>query len=297
MPAWKNITLNIVKGDLNKMSDSISQINRVLSITIVDRMDEPDSKWFDEDGEIQALDGKSHLIKILTSASFSSNALNKEIRKKLNDTSITILKEEIFEDRDWIQHSKNQFREINITDNLTILPPWVAKKNKDNISIIIEPGSGFGTGSHPTTQLCLKWIKKNIKSNSTMLDYGCGSGILSIAANKLGYLDVTGIDNDKQALLNAERNLSLNSAKVNFFHSENYNYEKQYDVTIANILLNTIIKLKDKLISSLKPNGTLILSGILEEQGSKLIEVFSSDISISIIDGKEGWLLIKGKKD
>ena len=297
MPAWKNITLNIVKGDLNKMSDSISQINRVLSITIVDRIDEPDSKWFDEDGEIQALDGKSHLIKILTSASVSSNALNKEIRKKLNDTSITILKEEIFEDRDWIQHSKNQFREINITDNLTILPPWVAKKNKDNISIIIEPGSGFGTGSHPTTQLCLKWIKKNIKSNSTMLDYGCGSGILSIAANKLGYLDVTGIDNDKQALLNAERNLSLNAAEVNFFYSENYNYEKKYDVTIANILLNTIIKLKDKLISSLKPNGTLILSGILEEQGSKLIEVFSSDISISIIDGKEGWLLIKGKKD
>ena len=297
MPAWKNITLNIVKGDLNKMSDSISKINRVLSITIVDRIDEPDSKWFNEDGEIQALDGKSHLIKILISASVSSNALNKEIRTKLNDTSITILKEEIFEDRDWIQHSKNQFREINITDNLTILPPWVAKKNKDNISIIIEPGSGFGTGSHPTTQLCLKWINKNIESNSTMLDYGCGSGILSISANKLGYLDVTGIDNDKQALLNAERNLSLNSAKVNFFHSENYNYEKQYDVTIANILLNSIIKLKDKLISSLKPNGTLILSGILEEQGSKLIEVFSPDIATSIIDRKEGWLLIKGKKD
>ncbi len=130
-----------------------------------------------------------------------------------------------------------------------------------------------------------------------MLDYGCGSGILSIAANKLGYLDVAGIDNDKQALLNAERNLSLNSAKVNFFHSENYNYEKQYDVTVANILLNTIIELKDKLISSLKPNGTLILSGILDEQGSKLIEVFSPDIAISIIDIKEGWLLIKGKKD
>ena len=297
MPAWKNITLDIPIGDLNEISESISKINRVLSITIVDRIEEPDSKWFNEDGEIQALDGKSHLIKILTSASVSSNALNKEIRNKLNDTSITILKEEIFEDRDWIQHSKNQFREINITDNLTILPPWVAKKNKDNISIIIEPGSGFGTGSHPTTQLCLKWIKKNIKSNSTILDYGCGSGILSIAANKLGYLDVTGIDNDKQALLNAERNLSLNAAEVNFFYSENYNYEKKYDVTIANILLNTIIKLKDKLISSLKPNGTLILSGILEEQGSKLIEVFSSDISISIIDGKEGWLLIKGKKD
>ena len=294
MPAWKNITLDIPIGDLNEISESISKINRVLSITIVDRIDEPDSKWFDEDGEIQALDGKSHLIKILTSASFSSNALNKEIRKKLNDTSITILKEEIFEDRDWIQHSKNQFREINITDNLTILPPWVAKKNKDNISIIIEPGSGFGTGSHPTTQLCLKWIKKNIKSNYTILDYGCGSGILSIAANNLGCLKVTGIDNDKQALLNAERNMSLNSADVTFFHSENYDYEKHYDITVANILLNTIIQLKERLIASLKPEGTLILSGILEDQASSIIDAFRNEMTISIIDQDEGWLLMKG---
>ena len=129
---------------------------------------------------------------------------------------------------------------------MTILPPWVAKKNEDSSSIIIEPGSGFGTGSHPTTQLCLKWIEKNIDPDSTMLDYGCGSGILSIAANNLGCLKVTGIDNDKQALLNAERNMSLNSADVTFFHSENYNYEKQYNVTIANILLNTILQLKLK---------------------------------------------------
>ena len=294
MPAWKNITLDIPKGDLNEISESISEINRVLSITIIDRIDEPDSKWFDEDGKKQALNGKSHLIKILTPASVSSNILNKEICLKLEDPSITILTEEIFEDRDWIQHSKNQFREINITENLTILPPWVAKKNEDSSSIIIEPGSGFGTGSHPTTQLCLKWIEKNIEPDSTMLDYGCGSGILSIAANNLGCLKVTGIDNDKQALLNAERNMSLNSADVTFFHSENYDYEKKFNVTIANILLNTIIQLKERLIASLKPEGTLILSGILEDQASSIIDTFRNEVTISIIDQDEGWLLMKG---
>ena len=294
MPAWKNITLDIPKGDLNEISESISEINRVLSITIIDRIDEPDSKWFDEDGKKQALNGKSHLIKILASASVSSNILNKEICLKLNDPSITILTEEIFEDRDWIQHSKSQFKEINITENLTILPPWVAKKNEDNSSIIIEPGSGFGTGSHPTTQLCLKWIEKNIEPDSTMLDYGCGSGILSIAANNLGCLKVTGIDNDKQALLNAERNMSLNSADVTFFHSENYDYEKHYDITVANILLNTIIQLKERLIASLKPEGTLILSGILEDQASSIIDAFRNEMTISIIDQDEGWLLMKG---
>ena len=119
MPAWKNITLDIPKGDLNEISESISEINRVLSITIIDRIDEPDSKWFDEDGKKQALNGKSHLIKILTSASVSSNALSKEIRKKLNDTSITILKEEIFEPLEMTETKfKEKLREEGQTDEL-----------------------------------------------------------------------------------------------------------------------------------------------------------------------------------
>ena len=214
MPAWKNITLDIPKGDLNSISEKISEINRVLSITITDKIDEPNSKWFDEDGNQQPLLGETHLMKLLTSASINSELLNNDIRKKLEDETINILKEEIFEDRDWIQHSKNQFREIKITDTLRILPPWVADKNENGTSIIIDPGSGFGTGSHPTTQLCLKWIEKNNDPNSSLIDYGCGSGILSIAANKFGYGRVVGVDNDHQALLNAERNKDLNSSDI-----------------------------------------------------------------------------------
>ena len=89
--------------------------------------------------------------------------------------------------------------------------------------------------------------------------------------------------------------MSLNSADVTFFHSENYNYEKQYDVIVANILLNTIIQLKEKLIASLKPGGTLILSGILEDQASSIIDTFRNEMTISIIDQDEGWLLMKGQ--
>ena len=112
MPAWKNITLDIPKGDLNRISEKISEIKRVLSITITDKIDEPNSIWFDEDGKQQPLLGETHLMKLLTSASINSDLLNDDIRKKLEDENINILKEEIFEDRDWIQHSKNQFREI-----------------------------------------------------------------------------------------------------------------------------------------------------------------------------------------
>ena len=297
MPAWKNITLDIPKGDLNSISEKISEIKRVLSITITDKIDEPNSKWFDEDGNQQPLLGETHLMKLLTSASINSELLNNDIRKKLEDETINILKEEIFEDRDWIQHSKNQFREIKITDTLRILPPWVADKNKNGTSIIIDPGSGFGTGSHPTTQLCLKWIEKNNDPNSSLIDYGCGSGILSIAADKFGYNRVVGVDNDHQALLNAERNKDLNSSDIVFFHSDDYKDNESYDITVANILLNTIISLRETLISSLKENGILILSGILEEQASDIIDAFKSDMFLSIVDNQEGWLLMKGKKN
>ena len=296
MPAWKNITLNIPEGDLNQISEKISEINRVLSITILDRTNEVDSRWFDENEAIQDLDGKTHLIRLLTSASVDSNIINKDICKKLDVDVIEVLNEEIFEDRDWIQYSKSQFREINITNNLTVLPPWVVDKNQNGVSIIIEPGSGFGTGSHPTTKLCLKWIDNNISSDCQILDYGCGSGILSIAAEKLGCSKVDGIDNDHQALVNAERNKTLNSSNVNFFHSDNYIQKDEYDITVANILLNTIVLLKEKLVSSLKPGGTLILSGILEDQASSIIDTFRNEMMIRIIDQKEGWLLMKGQK-
>ena len=179
---------------------------------------------------------------------------------------------------------------------MRILPPWVADKNENGTSIIIDPGSGFGTGSHPTTQLCLKWIEKNDDPNSSLIDYGCGSGILSIAANKFGCGRVVGVDNDHQALLNAERNKDLNSSDIVFFHSDDYDHNESYDITIANILLNTIIGLRRTLISSLKENGILILSGILVEQASDIIDAFKSDMFLSIVDQQEGWLLMKGKK-
>ena len=300
MPAWKNITLNIPEGDLNKISEKILEVKRVLSITIIDRIDEVESRWFDENETIKNLNGQTHLIRLLTSASIDSNTINLEICKKLDNDLIEVLNEEIFEDRDWIQYSKSQFKEIKITDNLTIVPPWIVDKNQNGVSIIIEPGSGFGTGSHPTTKLCLKWIEKNINSDSQtdsqILDYGCGSGILSIAAEKLGCSKVDGLDNDHQALVNAERNKLLNSSNVNFFHSDNYIQKEEYDITVANILLNTIIMLKEKLASSLKPGGTLILSGILEDQASSIIDTFRNEMMISIIDQNEGWLLMKGQK-
>jgi len=297
MPAWKNITLSVPGQDLMIVSDKISTIRRVLSITIIDRLPENKSEWFDESDESQSLKGETHLIQLLISALTESKDLVNDICMLINQNSIEIISEEIFEDRDWIQHSKNQFKEVLISDNLRIIPPWIADKGFSGETILIEPGSGFGTGTHPTTQLCLKWMEKHLAKDHNILDYGCGSGILSIAAHKLGAKTILGIDNDHQALRNAERNKSLNSADIDLLHSRDYKIKMKFDIVIANILLKTIISLKEILLSSLKPKSKLLLTGVLQDQAIELINSFSPEISLNIFDKKEDWLLFYGEKN
>ena len=297
MPAWKNITLSLLGQDLRKISDKILSIKRILSMTIIDRLPITQSDWFDQPGEEKTLKGETHLIQLLVSAMTESKDLVKDIGSLINDNSIKIITEEIFEDQDWIQHSKNQFSEIIISDRLRIIPPWIADKGFSGKTIMIEPGSGFGTGSHPTTQLCIKWMETHLSSDVSVLDYGCGSGILSITSKILGAKTVLGIDNDYQALRNAKRNKELNPAEIDLLHTSDYKNTMKFDIVVANILLKTIISLKETLLTSLNPNGKLLLTGILKDQAIELISAFSPEISLSIIGEQEGWVLFYGENN
>ena len=298
MPAWKNITLSLPgQENLRKISDKILSIKRILSMTIIDSLPVNQSDWFDQPGEKKTLTGKTHLIQLLVSVMTESKDLVKDLGSLINDNSIEIITEEIFEDRDWIQHSKNQFSEIIISDRLRIIPPWIADKGFSGKTIMIEPGSGFGTGSHPTTQLCIKWMETHLSSAVSVLDYGCGSGILSITSKMLGAKTVLGIDNDYQALRNAKRNKDLNPVEIDLLHTSEYKNTLKFDIVIANILLKTIISLKKTLLTSLNPNGKLLLTGILKDQAIELISTFSPEISLSIIGDQEGWVLISGENN
>ena len=161
----------------------------------------------------------------------------------------------------------------------------------------IEPGSGFGTGSHPTTQLCIQWMETHLISGVSVLDYGCGSGILSIVAKIFGAKKIIGVDNDDQALRNAERNRDLNSVDIELLHTSNYQDIIKFDIVIANILLKTIISLKEKLLASLNVSGKLLLTGILKDQAIEIISAFSPEIRLNIISEKEGWLLLYGENN
>ena len=294
MPAWKNITLNIPHEDLDKISESISIINRILAISIIDKLSEKQSEWYEDNDKNRNHNGSDYYIKLLLPGLTNVDKLINEIIKITNLSKIELVSEEIFEDRDWIKHSRNQFKEIKISNQIRIIPPWIIEDDFTGKTIIIDPGSGFGTGSHPTTQLCIKWIESHLNENESVLDYGCGSGILSIVAKSFGSGYTLGIDNDHQAIENAERNKNINSSKIELMHVDNYNHKKTFDIVIANILSNTIISLKDSFISSLRPNGTLVLSGILNNQSSEIINYFYPDINLSIAEESEDWVLLYG---
>ena len=294
MPAWKNITLDIPHEDLDKISESISIINRILAISIIDKLSEKQSEWYEDNDKNRSHNGSEYYIKLLVPGLTIVDKLINEIIKITNVSKIELVSEEIFEDRDWIKHSRNQFKEIKISNQIRIIPPWIIEDDFTGKTIIIDPGSGFGTGSHPTTQLCIKWIESHLNENESVLDYGCGSGILSIVAKSFGSGYTLGIDNDHQAIENAERNKNINSSKIELMHVDNYNHKKTFDIVIANILSNTIISLKDSFISSLRPNGTLVLSGILNNQSSEIINHFYPDINLSIAEESEDWVLLYG---
>jgi len=294
MPAWKNITLNIPHEDLDQISESISTINSILAITIIDKLSDRQSEWYDDNDKNRNHNGSNYYIRLLVPGLTNADKLIDDIIKITNLLKIELVSEEIFEDRDWIKHSKNQFKEIKISNQIRIIPPWIIENDFEGKTVIIDPGSGFGTGSHPTTQLCIKWIESHLRKNVSVLDYGCGSGILSIVAKTFGSGYTLGIDNDQQAIENAERNKNINSSKIELIHSNNYNHKKNFDIVIANILSNTIISLKDRLINSLQPSGKLILSGILNNQSSKVINHFYPDINLSIAEESEDWVLLYG---
>lgn len=155
------------------------------------------------------------------------------------------------EEQDWVRLTQSQFEPIRISDRLWITPTWHDAPAPDAVNLQLDPGLAFGTGSHPTTRLCLQWLDKQLQGNESVLDYGCGSGILAIAALKLGAASAVGIDIDAQAVRSSADNAAQNGVKADFFLPD-ANPQAQYDVVLANILANPLRMLGELLSSHVK---------------------------------------------
>lgn len=202
---------------------------------------------------------------------------------------------ETLEDDDWVRLTQSQFEPIRISERLWIVPTWHTPTDPAAINIVLDPGLAFGTGSHPTTRLCLRWLDNNIRGGETVLDYGCGSGILAIAALKLGAGKTIGVDVDAQAVQASYDNAAANQVEAEFFLPDAAP-DLHCDVVVANILTNPLRALAPLLANATKPGGRIVLSGILAEQADEVIQIYSAWFDFAPTQLEDGWVCLSGEK-
>jgi ribosomal protein L11 methyltransferase len=202
--------------------------------------------------------------------------------------------EEVAE-QDWVRLTQSQFDPIRVSDRLWIVPSWHEAPDPGAINLELDPGLAFGTGSHPTTRLCLEWLEANVAPGVSLLDYGCGSGILGIAALKLGAGDALGVDIDPAALTAATDNAARNGVTLRLAHS-GVPMTETFDRVVANILTNPLMLLAPLLSSRLKPGGRLALSGVLASQAEQVIAAYAPHQSLRVGATREGWVRLEGER-
>jgi ribosomal protein L11 methyltransferase len=196
-------------------------------------------------------------------------------------------------DQDWVRVTQGQFPPVHVSPRLWVVPTWHVPPDPLAINLVIDPGLAFGTGTHPTTRLCLAWLDANVSGGERVLDYGCGSGILAIAAIKLGAAYAAGVDIDAGALLAARQNAMQNRVAVQF-ESVDRPLSSTYDVVLANILANPLMLLAPLLAQATRGGGRIVLSGILEHQADEIGNRYHEWFDMKIAQHDDGWVLLSG---
>jgi ribosomal protein L11 methyltransferase len=198
-------------------------------------------------------------------------------------------------EQDWVRLTQSQFDPIRVNDRLWIVPSWHAAPDAGAINLVLDPGLAFGTGSHPTTFLCLQWLTETLRGGESLLDYGCGSGILGIAAAKLGAGSVLGVDIDDNALTAARDNAANNGVTLESRHSKE-KLDEVFDIVIANILTNPLCVLAPLLAGRVALGGRIALSGVLAAQAEMVIAAYEPLIALRVGAEQDGWVRLEGQK-
>jgi ribosomal protein L11 methyltransferase len=288
---WIQIKLDVRPDHAEVIEDALLEAGSV-SVTMVDAGDQPlyepvigTTPLWDVTRILGLLDAQANIDGIVAylMASYAT---------AYPDEPFPVYKIEILEDKDWERSWMDNFHPIQFGSRLWVVPSWCKIPDENAVNLMLDPGLAFGTGTHPTTSLCLQWLDGKDVQDKRVIDYGCGSGILGIAALLLGAKDMTGVDIDPQAILatddNAQRN-NVSSDKYDVYLPENAP-SFAADVVLANILAGPLVELADTLTPLVKIGGDLVLSGLLEDQIGPIVEAYSPwfDFTPHAID--EGWV-------
>jgi ribosomal protein L11 methyltransferase len=290
---WQLLKIPADQATADRLSDALMELG-ALSVGIEDAHagTAAEQPIFGEPGMAQETWHDS-----LISALFDPDADVEDILRQASQAadlaSVPQHRIEALAEQDWVRLTQSQFDPIQISKRLWIVPSWHAAPDPEAIVLVLDPGLAFGTGSHPTTRLCLQWLDRALPQNASVLDYGCGSGILAIAAKKLGAGTVAGVDIDAQAVQAARDNAARNQVDARFYLPDALP-EAQYAVVIANILSNPLKVLAPLLAARVQPHGQIVLSGILAEQAEEMRALYGAwfDMHPAILE--EGWACLSG---
>ncbi len=290
--SFKQLVINIDSHNAENLSDIFFDLG-ALSVAIEDQYEgtELEQPIFNEPGfEVEGLWDNSKVVVLLADdadviqmTSAAAGLLGQQFDYQ----------EEIVDDQDWVRLTQSQFDPIKVSDKLYIVPSWHDLPDENATGIVLDPGLAFGTGSHPTTFMCLRYLDKQVNPTLEILDYGCGSGILAITAKKLGAKLVRGVDIDPQAIEASLSNAEINLVAVEFSLPYGFN-GGQYDIVVANILSNPLRMLAAALASYVKPGGKIILSGILDSQIEEMTALYSQWFAMEVAEILDGWACLCG---
>jgi ribosomal protein L11 methyltransferase len=290
--SWLRVLFVVSAADAERVSDALMDVG-ALSVDAADAAagTADEQPIFGEPGSAATPWPETRLA-----ALFADDAPAEELARQACESAglaIPSMTVESVDDEDWVRLTQSQFTPIRISDRLWIVPTWCEPPEPGAIILRLDPGLAFGTGSHPTTRLCLGWLDRHLPAGATVIDYGCGSGILAVAAALLGAGRVVGIDIDPQAVTASRDNAIANGVTAEF-HDARPVALAPADVVVANILANPLRVLAPLLIGLMKPGGHIVLSGILEGQADAVIDAYSPAVVFDEPMREDGWICLQG---
>jgi len=289
---WQQISFEVQKSEVDLISEVLLGLGS-LSITFKDA----------QDNDIyEPPVGTMPLWEKVTVAALFSSEMSKDYVEKtiLEICDINISDASSLKDKVWEKECQKDFPAMQFGKKLWVCPSWDIKPELSTGAIVIEmdPGLAFGTGTHQTTSLCLEYLDENPPVNLDVIDFGCGTGILAIAAAKLKAKSVLAIDNDPQAVIASHENVITNRCDevINTIHSMDQDNSSRCDLLIANILANPIIELEPLFSEFLKSNGTILLSGIIKDQVEDVVSCYSQNFTDIKLANKDEWYRISATR-
>ena len=293
---WLSVSIETDCGHAEALADALLEAGALsASIEDADAGTPNETPQFGEPGSVTTPGWERSRVVVLLESDTDAQSLIAASALLAGLDETPTFSQEVLAEQNWVQLTQSQFDPIRVSERLWIVPSWHQAPDPEALVLVLDPGMAFGTGSHPTTRLCLEWLERTVRPSISILDYGCGSGILAIAAAKLGASEVQGVDIDLQAVNAATSNAERNQVIAHFDDSSK-DIKGQFDIVVANILSNPLKALAPAICGHVRPGGQLALSGILAEQADDLIEAYAPYLPLSIADTREGWVCLAGIK-